>query len=157
MGNKEVSDFKRSRIFSSNFERGENPLSKISDQALIDWCDEDPESRYPLIADAIQPFEKCSETGNMVWRKVVYSLLEKAPDLKSILDNLTGSIRPGGWSGSLADILQTRLTLFEELKDHPNEEVRSWAKSQLSSLRREIERTREWEDKRNRDVDESFE
>lgn len=157
LGNKEVSDFKRSRIFSSNFERGENPLNKISDQALIDWCDEDPESRYPLIADAIQPFEKCSETGNMVWRKVVYSLLEKAPDLKSILDNLTGSIRPGGWSGSLADILQTRLTLFEELKDHPNEEVRSWSKGQLSSLRREIEDIREWEDKRNRDINESFE
>ncbi|MCB1551898.1 MAG: hypothetical protein KDJ26_07870, partial [Alphaproteobacteria bacterium] len=157
LGNKEVSDFKRSRIFSSNFERGENPLNRISDQTLIDWCDEDPESRYPLIADALQPFEKCSETGNMVWRKVVYSLLEKAPDLKSILDNLTGSIRPGGWSGSLADILQTRLTLFEELKDHPNEEVRSWSKGQLSSLRREIEDIREWEDKRNRDINESFE
>lgn len=157
LGNREISDFKRSRIFSSNFERGENPLNRISDQTLIDWCDQDLENRYPLIADAIQPFEKCAETGNMVWRKIVYSLLEKAPDLKSILDNLTGSIRPGGWSGSLADILQTRLTLFEELKDHPNEEVRSWSKGQLSSLRREIESTREWEDKRNRDIDESFE
>lgn len=157
LGNKKISDFKSSRIFSSNFERGENPLNKISGKALIGWCDQDPEIRYPLIADAIQPFEKCPETGNMKWRKVVYSLLEKALDLKVILDNLSGSIRPNGWSGSLADILQTRLTLFEELKGHPNEEVRSWAKIQLSSLRREIERTRECEDKINRDIDESFE
>ncbi len=155
--NKEIGDFKRRRIFSSNFEGGENLLSKVSDQILIDWCEKDPENRYPLIADAIQPFEKCDETGNMVWRKVVNLLLAKAPDLNLVLDNLAGSIRPSGWTGSLADILQTRLTLFEEIKDHPNDEVRSWAKSQLSSLRREIESTREWEDKRNRDIDESFE
>lgn len=156
-GNKDASAFKRSQIFSSRFERDENPLNKIADQTLIDWCDEYPEDRYPLITEAIQPIEKSPETGKMVWRKIVYVLFEKAPDLDSILDNLTRTIRPGGWSGSLADILQTRLSLFVELKDHPNEEVRSWAKNQLFSLRREIESIREREDKRNRGIDESFE
>ncbi|MGH1487173.1 MAG: hypothetical protein ACRBCI_13245 [Cellvibrionaceae bacterium] len=157
LGNEDIGDFKRSRTFSYNFERGENPLNKVSDQTLIDWCDKAPETRYPLIVDAMQPFEKCSETGNMVWRKVVYSLFEKAPDLNPVLYNLAGAIRPGGWSGSLADILQTRLALFEELEGHPNEEIRSWSKNQLSNLRREIESRCEWEDERNRDQNESFE
>lgn len=157
LGNKEIDDFNRRRIFSSYFERDENPLNGVSDQILINWCDEDPQSRYPLMVDSMQPFEKSPESGTMVWRKAVYSFFEKAPDLKSVLDNLAGAIRPNSWSGSLADILQTRLPLFEELNDHPNDEVKSWAKGQLSSLRLEIERAREWEDKRNRDVNESFE
>lgn len=157
LGNTEISDSKKSRIFSFYSERDENPLSKIPDQILIDWCEKAPENRYPLIASAIQLFKKSDETGNMVWRKAVYSLLEKAPDLKPILDDLTKSLKPSIWRDSLADILQTRLALLEELKYYQNEEVRSWAKSQLCDLRREIERTREWEDKRNRDVNESFE
>ncbi len=152
-----INDFKKSRIFSSNFERDENPLNEISDQILIDWCDKSPTNRYPLIADAIQSFKKCDETGNIVWKKIVYSLLEKAPDIQPILDNLTDAIRPSGWINSLADILQTRLTLFEELKDHPNTVVRSWAKNRLYNLCREIERERELEDKRNREIEESFE
>lgn len=157
LGNTEINGLIKSRIFLFYLERNESPLNKVPDEILIGWCEQDPENHYSLIADTIQPFEKSSETEHLVWRKIVYSLFENAPDLKSILDNLAGSIRPTIWNGSRVDILKTRLTLFEELKNHPNEEVRSWAKIQLSSLHREIESTREQEDKRNRDINESFE
>ncbi len=157
LGNTEISGLMRNRIFTFYLSRYENPLNKIPDEVLIDWCELDSANRYPLIADSIQPYEESSETGYLVWKKIVYSLFEKAPDLKSILSNLAGSIRPNIWNGSRTDVLNARLILFEELKNHSNEEVRSWAKVQLSNLRIEIENTREQEDKSDRDINESFE
>ena len=105
LGNTEISDLMRNRIFSFYLERDENPLNKIPDEVLIDWCELDSANRYPLIADSIQPYEESSETGYLVWKKIVYSLFEKAPDLKSILSNLAGSIRPNIWNGSRTDVL----------------------------------------------------
>ncbi|GJL72923.1 MAG: hypothetical protein NMNS01_21220 [Nitrosomonas sp.] len=157
LGNTEIIGSMKNKIFLFYIERSENPLNKVPDEILIEWCEQDPENHYPLIADTIQPFEKSRETEHLVWKKIVYSLFANAPDLQSILDNLADSTQPTIWNGSRADILKTRLTLFEELKDHPNEEIRSWTKIQLSSLHQEIESTREREDKRNRDINESFE
>lgn len=150
-------NLKKSQIFSYNFERSNNPLNNIADEVLTSWCEEYPKSRYPLITDYIQPFEKSKEAENLAWKKIIYSVFDYASDLEAILNNLSNSIIPSSGIGSLADILQTRLVLFEELKNHPNEEVRTWAKNQLFSLRQEIENIREQENKRNREDYESFE
>lgn len=46
LGNSGVEDCRRSRIFSDDFERHNNPLNQISDMDIIHWCEIEAEGRY---------------------------------------------------------------------------------------------------------------
>jgi hypothetical protein len=145
------------RMFSDNFGGSGNPINKISDSALIAWSDCDPEICYPLIAAAIQPFSFSTETKDIAWKPIIHSIFEKAPNIGIILKHLAHAIKPSSWSGSLADILQTRSVLFQSLYQHHNPEIQDWAKEQYRDLQATIETWRVQEDRQNRRRNESFE
>ena len=157
LGNDEIKDYQRRRMFSDVFVKRENPLNQISDDDLISWCDNEPKNRYPLIASAIQAFSESAETSGLAWKRIVYSIFEKAPDLGVVLNHLANSIWPTSWSGSRADILQKRSVLFQSLYQHDNAEIRAWARGQYSALQEAIKREREVEERDNRERNESFE
>ena len=158
LGNDKIEDYQRGRIFRREFESdAPNPLDQISDADLISWCGYNPNHRYPLIASTIQPFSQSTEAGGFAWKPIVYTILERAPDLSAVLKKLARSIRPSGWSGSLADILQKRSVLFQSLYQHNNSEVRAWARNQYSALQESIERERQGEEHNDRRRNESFE
>jgi hypothetical protein len=158
LGNKGIKGYQRRRMFADDLEMRRNPLNQISDDALLYWCDDDPEDRYPLIASVIQPFSESAETGRLVWKPIVYSVFENAPNLDVVLEHLADAIRPMSWSGSLADILRKRSVLFQSLYPHHNAEIRAWARGQYLALQEAIKRECEWEEQRhNRERNESFE
>lgn len=157
LGNDGIEDYQRRRMFADDFERRNNPLNQISDDDLIAWCDNDPEDHYPLIASAIQAFSESAETSELAWKPIVYSIFEKAPDLGVVFEHLADAIRPTSWSGSRADILQKRSVLFLSLYQHEDEEIRAWAIGQYSTLQETIKGEREWEERHNRERNESFE
>lgn len=152
--NEDIRDY---QAFDDDIARRDNPLNQVAEEDIIAWCEEDPESRYPLVASAIQPFSKSSETGKLHWGSIVYSIFDKAPDLSRILQHLSKSVRPSGWSGSLADILERRSVLFQELYNHRNPEIAAWAKREYTALQKSIRGTREWEESMDRKRSESFE
>jgi hypothetical protein len=84
-------------------------------------------------------------------------MFEKAPNLGDVLECLADTIRPISYSGSLADILQKRSVLFQSLYQHDNAEISAWARSQYSKLQEEIKRAQEFEERLNRERNESFE
>jgi len=149
IGNDKIENYPIRRMFGNDLDRSNNPLNEISDDDLLTWCDADPNKRYPLIAAVIQPFSKLDEENGSSWKKIVNTIIEKAPQLDTILENLARSIWPMGWTGSLADILQKRSALFEDLFDHENEEVRSWAKNQYHALQQSIDSEREQDHQRH--------
>jgi hypothetical protein len=158
LGDDKIQDYQRRWMFRHDFEgAAPNPLNQISDADVISWCDNNPTYRYPLIVSAIQTFSESAEIDGFAWKPIVYTILEKAPDLNAVLENLAHSIRPSGWSGSLADILEKRSILFQSLYPHDNAEVRAWARGRYSSLQEEIKEERRWEDHNNRERNESFE
>jgi hypothetical protein len=157
LGDNSLEVYHYRRMFTDDFERRNNPLNQISDDDLISWCNNEPEDRYTLIASAIQAFSKSTETGKLEWKPVVYSIFEKAPDLSVVLEHLADAIRPRSWGGSLADIFQKRAVLFLSLYQHDNVEIRTWARKQYSDLQETIKRERDWEERRNRERNESFE
>jgi len=157
LGNDRIEDYQRKRMFADDFERHNNPLNQISGDDLISWCDNDPEDRYPLIASAIQALSESEETGGLAWKPIVYSIFEKAPDLGIVLEHLADVIMPMSWSGSLADILQERSVLFQSLYQHHNAEIRAWARNRYSALQERIKKEREWDERHNRERNESFE
>jgi hypothetical protein len=144
-------------MFSDAFVKPENPLNQISDDDLISWCDNEPKDRYPLIASAIQAFSESAETSGLAWKRIVYSIFEKAPDLNVVLNHLANSIWPTSWSGSRADVLQKRSVLFQSLYQHANVEISAWARSQYSVLQEAIKKERQWEEHNDRERNESFE
>jgi hypothetical protein len=157
IGNDSIKDYQRRNIFTDDFRGRNNPLNQICDKDIIYWCDNDPDVRYPQIASAIQTFSELTEKSGLAWKPIVYSIFKKAPNLGLVLDHLADSIRPVSWSGSLANILQKRSVLFQSLYQHDNAEIRAWAKGQYLALQETIKREREWEKRRYRELNESFE
>ena len=132
-------------------------MTKIPDDALIAWCEKHPSSRYPIAIAAVDAFEKSTETEKYEWRPIVNSILRNAPELEKVLEQLGRALRPSGWSGSLADILEKRSVLLRDLRDHENAEVASWAKSHYIRLQQGITTEREREQAWAIDRNESFE
>ncbi len=152
-----VEDFQIRRMFNNGASWYDNPLGQVSDTNLTSWCEMKPSSRYPLVALAIDAFEKSDETGRYKWNPFVYTIFEKAPSLKDILHHFAKSLIPTSWSGSLAEILQSRSVLCQDLYEHENEEVAAWAKDQYMKLQAEIISERERESREARERNERFE
>lgn len=157
LGGSNVEGNQRATLFSHDLLRRGNPLNQIPDGELLSWCEKDSDVRYPIVASAIQPFTQSAESGKLEWKPVVYTILERAEDLDVVLEYFADAIRPKSWSGSLADILQTRAVLYQELCEHENAKIRAWAKAQYSALQESIRKERQREEQRGRDRDERFE
>lgn len=154
LDNDQMDEYTRSRIFSWALDM-DKPLTGISDDVLIAWCEENPAKRYPLISESIELFT--IESGQPEWRPLAYSLFENAPDMQQVLNNIILTIEPTSWSGSRADILQSRLKLFKDLQQHQNAEIRAWADNQYLNLQEAIMKERDFEARIRYDVDQSFE
>ena len=135
----------------------QRPLDQISDVDILAWCEKDPSSRYALIASWMQAFRKSDETGKYEWKPLVYTIFDKAPVVEDVLEQLADKIPPTSWSGSRADILQSRTVLYQDLYGHDNREVAAWARSEHAKLQARVRQEREREDRENREQDERFE
>ena len=157
LGNDKIESFQQKRLFVNDFDYRENPLNKITDEIIISWCDCNPENRYPLIVLVIQSFFKSKEPDKLEWKPIVYSILEKAPDLSAVLNNITKAIIPTSCTGSLVDILQKCTVLFECLYKHDNELIQDLARTQYYKLQERIEIERAYDHRSGHDWYESFE
>lgn len=163
LGNVHANDYHRRMLFSDYAEMGKNnssPLTHISDEDILKWCELQPELRYPLIAETAQIFSISPETSQLKITPLVYTLLDQAPNLEPVLDRLADRINPRAWSGSLAKIQEERSVLFHSLKEHKNADIRDWANNRLAALQKAIEATRKKEQEEKRWLhkqDESFE
>jgi hypothetical protein len=138
--------------------RRKNPIDAIPSDALIEWCDREPDSRYPSMADIVS-FLKGSDEEEVTshWSGVALRLIEHAPDPVAVVRAFVERFRPSSWSGSLASILEGRKALLEELKGHKNPDVAAFANVVANKLALEVEEERTWEAKHDRQRDERFE
>lgn len=162
LGNTDIEDYQRRRLFSDSFEGYGNPLDHISDDELLSWCENDAVVRYQLLLSVVEVFKESDETGKLEWTPIADTILERAPDLGSALERLASAIIPMSWSGSRADIMKRRLVLFPKLFEHGNTEISSWAKNQHSNLQEKIRNELKFEhsderERYERERNESFE
>jgi hypothetical protein len=157
LGGDTIDSRQRRRMFGYQLERYGDPLAQIADDELLSWCEADPNVRYPAITSAISPFTKAAETDNLEWKNIVFEVFKRAPDLEPVLKDIAAGISPRSWSGSLAEILQKRLVLFQNLENHENSQIRAWAKAKYSELQESIRAERERETRHSRERNERFE
>lgn len=151
-------DYKyRMRFINVIEEMDENPLSQISDDVLLSWCEKEPLYHYPAIASAMESFKKSNKTGKYEWKPFVYTILDKAPILEDVLVHLADGLRPAIIFGSCADFFQKLVILYHNLYEHNNEEVVAWAKSQHAEMQKMIGIERQQEGERDRGRRKSFE
>jgi hypothetical protein len=149
---KEIFDYRIKRQFSDS-----NPLSLIDDDLIIDWCEDNPKLRYPRVASTIIPFKKGSSEENLMWTPLTLKLISNSYDSIVVLNELKRSLRPDSWSGSRADLMETRLNLIAYLKNHEDSSVAEWASKEERIFENEIQSEREWELERENKQNESFE
>jgi hypothetical protein len=144
-------------LFRDSFEERDLLISQIPEDVLINWCEADSESRYPLLASVTRLFSTSKESNEIEISQTAYLLFNKAPNLAIILQHLSKSTNPTSWSGSLGEILSKRADTLKRLFEHENEEIKSWAKEQYSILKKEAQNALEYEEKNDRFYNERFE
>ncbi len=93
----------------------QNPAGELSVTALKDWCDIEPVTRYPLAATLVPIERKATAGAGREWSAHSAVLIENAPELLPVMSALIERFQPSGWSGSLADILESRMQLLDQL------------------------------------------
>jgi hypothetical protein len=95
------------------------PLAVVLDKDLLRWCEEEPETRYVAMAGVITSFEPQKGSGPR-WTGLALQFLERAPNRVAVLSQFTAHFLPsGGWSGSLASIMEANATLLDQLDAFP--------------------------------------
>ena len=147
----------RRELFSERHQRA-NALDRIGIPILMDWCQqEDFQERLTMLSQAVHPFTNDAEEEGVAFSELAHAILDSAHDPEVVLGNYANSIRPSGWSGSLADIIAARCQPFQALTQDDRPAVRRAAEELIVHIRRSQDRERERERLEDRERDQRFE
>jgi hypothetical protein len=94
---------------------GKLPMSAVSDDVVLAWCDCEPVERFPIAAAFVQMFERSDQEAPLGWTGLVRHLLSNAPDPVLVFETIVERLCPTSWSGSLATMLASHLDLLDRL------------------------------------------
>ena len=153
----ELDDGERAELFSEQHWEG-NSLSRLHPSILLDWCRKGEfQVRLALIAEAIYPFTQDAGNKDIELSDQARALLDASSDASDILTHFARSIRPSGWSGSLANIIARRRRPFELLLNHEREDVRTTAARLVPQISDAEGQERERENTEDQERDQRFE
>jgi hypothetical protein len=102
-------------------------------------------------------FQHDKQKNRLEWKQLALTVIDNATDVIAVLNVFKRRFYPNPWSGSLAEILQKRLTLISQLKDHKNSDISIWACNEEKIFVKEIEQRYQYENERKRTQNERFE
>jgi hypothetical protein len=145
------------RFFLNDIESKHNPMPVIDEDLIIDWCEANPKVRYAKVASVIVPYRNSEKEGVLEWTPLALRIINNSPDSVEVLNEFKSTFRPMSWSGSRAAIMQRRLNLLSDLRNHENTSVSGWACKEERQYQQEIESELRWEKDREISRNESFE
>lgn len=127
------------RSLSSSYDlREENSIyDDIKETYILEWCEEDPELRYPFIASVINPLNIIEE--NLAVKPLVYSILDSADNKIEVLTNLLTSKVSWSFASQRVKTFDSKKILLQELKTHDNKTISEWAERELKNHVLEME------------------
>ena len=134
-----------------------NPLDVVPEGELLDWCDQEPRTRYSVAAAVITVSHHIEETGPRLWTNIALRLLEKAPDRVEVLKEFARQFTPISWSNSRATIIELNAKLLNELERYPDPTVVEFIAQEKVRLGHMIEAERRTEMEMSRERHERFE
>ena len=152
-----LEDHNRRRLFAEP-RRGTSPLAGVNEGTLIEWCRRgDFEERLTALSQTVHPFSPEKDGKGVVFSGQARAILDAAQNPSVILGNFANSIRPNGWSGSLADVIAERCRPFEALLRDDRSHVRNAARDLLPRIKEWEHQERHSERDRARKRDQRFE
>jgi hypothetical protein len=145
------------RILEESSPVRRNAFDAVPEAALIRWCDEKPETRYPAAAAALTAFEPSGQPGRLQWTGTSRKLLDKAPNRVEVLKQFTRRFSPSGWAGSRASIVESNAMLLDDLANYPDPAVVKFIVEEKARLATVIKVEKQIETTFMREVDERFE
>ncbi|AWQ18802.1 hypothetical protein C1N63_08150 [Pantoea ananatis] len=147
------------RLFFMHGSIADTPLlSGVDIETLINWCSGsgDP-SVWAYIPQGLELWVSIPDSSGSALHKNAVKFLEAAPEPSVVLESLADLTSPTSWSGSLANIWQSRADAFSELIEHPRNDISDAAKKIHESLMVMIERQRSREQQEDRRGEQRFE
>lgn len=143
-------------VLLRDVENSKHPLAVVSDEDLINWCDQEPQTRYPAMAQVIIISRRIGGKMPQQWTSIALRFLERAPDPGAIIRQFTSRFMlEGVWSGSLTAILESNAALLDQFGAYP--QLSDVVIEQKERLRQWIEEEQRRETAFHRDGDERFE
>lgn len=134
-----------------------NPMNAVSDTALLEWCSEAPDIRFPSAASVVSVFTVTKEGAPANWTPIAIKLVHSAPDPIPVMRALVTRVRHVVWAGSRSAILDEDANLLDQFDIQGNEALAAFVAGQKESLQREARAELERETAFDRDRDERFE
>ncbi|MHA1116681.1 hypothetical protein [Enterobacter kobei] len=147
------------RLFFMRGSIADTPLlSGVDIETLINWCSGSGEpSVWAYIPQGLELWVSIPDSSGSALHKNAVKFLEAAPEPSVVLESLADLTSPTSWSGSLANIWQSRADAFSELIEHPRNDISDAAKKIHESLMVMIERQRSREQQEDRRGEQRFE
>lgn len=118
-------------------------ITLLPQKALLKWCEN--EEALLLVARSIPIIELTDDTVKQV-TPLLLELLEKFGNNTNFIKEIMVNYHCRGWSGSLIPILHSDLSAFTPFIQHPNANVRTWAKAMVSDIEDSIKSEQKRED-----------
>lgn len=111
----DVKELKRGINILRDVEGRANVFALFADKELLAWCEQEPHTRYPAMAQVI-PFAEVLNERQRRWTSAALALLGGAPDPASVLRHFVARFHPcGGWSESLTATIEANIALLDQL------------------------------------------
>jgi len=131
------------------YENYNSVINEINDDTIMDWILINKDERCIKVAKCYCLFAY-KESG-VTWLPIFERLISSHSEPLDIVEIAFNSLIPMSWSGSLADIMESRSKLIEDLCRHENQVVQSYASEYLCSFKLRIEAERKWEAEKDRE------
>ena len=138
-------------------------LNIVSAQRLLDWCDNDQVKVRQLakLLNVYTPIEEplfpTVDKRPVELSSHIKALFHISHDKEKIVEIIYDEIMPSGWSGSLADVLETRAKAFSELSNHASVEIQKLIEEKLALVNQWIQKEREREAQEHNQCEQRFE
>jgi hypothetical protein len=112
-------------------------IGHFPENIVLKWCDEKPNSN-PILLAKIIPLHETEPELHPLARK----LLKKYPNNKEVFATLSANWGSDSWVGPLSQHYEQKLKIAEQWLKYPELPVQAFAKQEISTIKREIEKYR---------------
>jgi hypothetical protein len=133
-----------------------NPFDGVPEDELLNWCDVDPTTRFPLIASVVGIYAS-AQGAERAWSNIALRLLERAPDRIEVLKRFMRQFEPSGWTGSRASAIEVNAKLLDQLTFLDDMTLQQFIAAEKIRITRFVEDEKRRELQQDRAANERFE
>jgi hypothetical protein len=129
----------------------------IPEPELLSWCDQQPETRYPVAAAGVTAFQP-DQSGRPQWTATARKILDKSSNRIEVLKRFIRQFSSPGWDDvARAAAVESNLRLLDELAAYPDPALVEFVDKEKTRLSQAITAVRQIEPPIDRERDERFE